>query len=213
MSFDDLHNAAADCAEPGDHDLETGDERIDDAREITALLLRYRTPLAAISLPREVNAESNLQSAAPPMEIARILRLVGLGLEGLRAFAWVLIVTACLSIFAALYGSLRSRRRDLAMLRCLGATKLEVFLAMLSEGLVLSSIGVLAGFALGHGAIAGVGAWLEQSRGVSVASLSWAPAETSLLLTLIIVSLVSAALPAAQAYRTDVARALSAGGA
>ncbi len=147
------------------------------------------------------------------MEIARILRLVGLGLEGLRAFAWVLIVTACLSIFAALYGSLRSRRRDLAMLRCLGATKLEVFLAMLSEGLVLSSIGVLAGFALGHGAIAGVGAWLEQSRGVSVASLSWAPAETSLLLTLIIVSLVSAALPAAQAYRTDVARALSAGGA
>ena len=118
--------------------------------EITAMLLRYRTPLAAMSLPGEINAAGGLQAASPAVEIARILQLVGLGMEGLRAFAWVLIVTACLSVFAALYGSLRSRRVDLAMLRCLGATRYEVFFAMLSEGLILSIMGIALGYSLGQ---------------------------------------------------------------
>ena len=173
------------------------------------MLLRYRTPLAAMSLPREINALGNLQAAAPPMEIARLLSLVGLGLDGLRAFAWVLIGAACLSVFAALYGSLRHRRRDLAMLRCLGATKIEVFFAMLSEGLLLSMAGIALGFSLAHSTMILISAWLESQRGVSLADLYWAEAETQLLLVLLAVSLISAAIPAMQAYRTDVARTLA----
>jgi putative ABC transport system permease protein len=176
------------------------------------MLLRYRTPLAAMSLPRDINSSAGLQAAAPAMEIARILQLVGLGLEGLRAFAWVLIVTACLSVFAALYGSLRSRRGDLAMLRCLGATRFEVFFAMMSEGMILSLIGIALGYSLGHGAIGAVGSWLESSRGVSLSGASWVTAETQLLLVLLVVSVVSAAIPSLQAYRTDVARTLADGG-
>ena len=152
------------------------------------------------------------EAAAPPVEIARVLSLVGLGLDGLRAFAWILIATACLSVFAALYGSLRNRRRDLAMLRCLGATKIEVFLALLSEGVLLSAAGIAFGYLLGHATMMMLGAWLESSRGVTLADLQWAPGETSLLLVLLGVSLLSAALPALQAYRTDVARTLSESG-
>lgn len=179
--------------------------------EITAMLLRYRTPLAAMSLPREINAVSALQAAAPALEIARLLQLIGLGMDGLRAFAWVLIVTACLSVFAALYGSLRSRRGDLAMLRCLGATRGELFLAMLSEGLLLSLAGITLGYALAHGAMGLVGAWLEASRGVKLSPLLWVDGETALLAVLLLVSAMSAAIPAYQAYRTDVARTLAEG--
>lgn len=179
--------------------------------EITALLTRYRTPLAATTLPRDVNSDGGLQAAAPAMEIARILQLVGLGLDGLRAFAWVLIVTACLSVFAALYGSLRSRRGDLAMLRCLGATRYEIFFAMMSEGMILSLMGIVLGYALGHGTISLVSWWLEETRGVSLAGLTWVSAETQLLLVLLVVSLLSAAIPSIQAYRTDVARTLADG--
>lgn len=195
--------------EPGEQAAHSGEQP---DLEITAMLLRYRTPLAAMSLPREINAVGALQAAAPALEIARLLQLIGLGMDGLRAFAWVLIVTACLSVFAALYGSLSSRRGDLAMLRCLGATRGELFLALLSEGLLLSVAGITLGYALAHGAMGLLGAWLEASRGVALSPLLWVDGETALLAALLMVSAMSAAIPAYQAYRTDVARTLAEGG-
>lgn len=195
--------------EPGEQAAHSGEQP---DLEITAMLLRYRTPLAAMSLPREINAVSALQAAAPALEIARLLQLIGLGMDGLRAFAWVLIVTACLSVFAALYGSLSSRRGDLAMLRCLGATRGELFLALLSEGLLLSVAGITLGYALAHGAMGLLGAWLETSRGVALSPSLWVDGETALLAALLLVSAISAAIPAYQAYRTDVARTLAEGG-
>ena len=195
--------------EPGEQAAHRGEQP---DLEITAMLLRYRTPLAAMSLPREINAVGALQAAAPALEIARLLQLIGLGMDGLRAFAWVLIVTACLSVFAALYGSLRSRRGDLAMLRCLGATRGELFLALLSEGLLLSVAGITLGYALAHGAMGLLGAWLEASRGVALSPSLWVDGETALLAALLLVSAISAAIPAYQAYRTDVARTLAEGG-
>ncbi len=173
------------------------------------MLLRYRTPLAAMTLPRAVNADSELQAASPATEITRILQLVGIGFDGLRAFSWVLILTAALSIFAALYGSLRARKNDLAMLRCLGATRWELLLVLLLEGLLLSGMGVALGFLVGHGITEVLGSWLASSRGVTLTGQIWIPSETTLLTGLLLVGLVAAVIPAVQAYRTDVARTLA----
>ena len=186
-------------------------EHLEAGREITALLIRYQSPLAATTLPLAVNAGSVLQAASPAMEVSRILQLVGIGLDGLSAFSWVLILTAALSVFAALYGSLRARRGDLAMLRCLGATRWELLWVLLLEGLLLSAFGVALGFLAGHGVMELLGGWLESTRGVALTGWTWIPSETVLLLGLFGVGLLAAALPAVQAYRTDVARTLAEG--
>lgn len=178
-------------------------------REITAMLIGYRSPLAAMTLPREVNAEGSLQAASPALEVSRILQLVGIGFDGLEAFSWVLILTAALSVFAALYGSLRARQYDLAMLRCLGATRWELLSVLILEGLLLSAFGVALGFLAGHGAMELLGGWLESARGVALTGWTWTPAETMLLLGLFAVGAMAAALPAVQAYRTDVAATLA----
>ncbi len=194
-----------------DHEHAAEENHPDTDREITAMLIRYQSPLAAMTLPREVNAAGALQAASPAAEIARILQLVGIGLDGLRAFAWVLILTAGLSVFAALYGSLRARRGDLAMLRCLGATRWELLMALLLEGLLLSAAGVALGFLVGHGAVALLGVWLESTRGVALTGWTWIPAESLLIVGLLSVGIIAAAIPAVQAYRTDVARTLAEG--
>ena len=181
----------------------------DDEREITALLLSYRTPLAAITMPREVNEQSTLQAAAPAVEIARVLALLGVGLDGLRAFAWCLILIAALSIFAALYGSLSNRETDLATLRYLGATRGELLLTLLLEGALLTLGGVLFGFALGHGVVEVLAQWLRSTSGVEMTGLLWLPTETLLLAGLFGIGLLAASLPAIRAYRTDVARTMA----
>ncbi|MFC4249903.1 ABC transporter permease [Sinimarinibacterium flocculans] len=181
----------------------------DDARENTSMLIRYASPLAATTLPRQINTESQLQAAAPAFEVTRLLNLVGLGLDGLRAFAGVLILTAGFSVFAALYGALKARRYDLAMLRCLGATRTELLWSLLLEGLMLAALGAVLGLALGHGTMELIGRWLAASRGVSATGWVWLPTESWLLLGLLVIGVLAAALPAWQAYRADVARTLA----
>ncbi|MDZ4081112.1 ABC transporter permease [Hydrocarboniphaga sp.] len=196
------------------HDADEAHDHAEPAsgkREITAMLLSYASPLAAATLPRQINAESNLQAAAPAFEFTRLLQLVGIGLEGLRAFAAVLILTAGFSVFTALYGALKARRFDLAMLRCLGATRSELLVSLLLEGLMLALLGALLGFALGHGAMELLGHWLASTRGVAATGWIWVADESGLLLGLLAVGLLAAALPAWQAYRADVARTLAQG--
>ena len=183
----------------------------DDALEITAVLMRYSTPLAATTLPRQINAEGQLQAAAPALEISRLLQLVGVGINALAAFAWVLVATAALSIFAALYGSLRARRGELAMLRCLGATRLELLLYLVVEGLLMTILGILLGLVAGHLTMELVGSWLAATRGLDMTGFVWVADETTLVIGLLLVGIIGALLPAVQAYRTDVALTLSEG--
>ncbi|MEM7762674.1 MAG: ABC transporter permease [Pseudomonadota bacterium] len=198
---DDDEHASGDAA----YDVNT--LRYDE--EVTAVLLTFRSPTAAVSLPRQINAGGSVLAASPVTEVTRLLGLIGVGLDGLRTFAWLLIISAGLSIFAALYGSLRSRRGDIAMLRCLGATRWEVLVALLLEGLLLTALGVALGFVAGHITVELLGAWLESARGVSFTGVIWLGAETWLLLSLLIVGIIAALVPALQAYRTDVAKTLA----
>lgn len=206
-----LHDGEHDEHEEADHQHRHDDDHGNESsREITAMLLRYASPMAAISLPRQINSTSMIQAASPAFELSRLLQLVGLGVDGLRAFAAILIVTAGFGIFAALYGALKSRSADLATLRCLGATRRELMFALLLEGLILSILGAAAGFALGHLATTALGLWLEATRGVSVTGFIWLPQESMLFLGIVIVGIVASALPAWQAYRVDVIRTLQA---
>jgi putative ABC transport system permease protein len=163
-----------------------------------------------LSLPREVNAESSLQAASPAYELTRLLQIVGIGLNWLKTFAAVLVISAALSIFAALYASLRARRHDLAVLRCLGASRSELFSLLFLEGFLLTVAGIVTGLCFAHGGMSLIGYWVGDSRGLTITGWAWAPEEFLLVLGLLSTGALTALLPAWQAYRTDVSRTLSA---
>lgn len=185
-------------------------EELHHGDEVTLLLVQLFSPLATLTLPREVNAEAGLQAASPPFEISRLLQIVGIGVSWLNAFATVLVVGAALSIFAALYASLNARRHELAVLRCLGATRAELFYLLFVEGLILTTTGIIVGLAIAHVGMALVGLWLGHEQTVSISGLVWAEAEYLLVGGLLLLGSLTAMLPAWQAYRTEVARTLSA---
>ena len=181
----------------------------DDGQEITVLLIKYASPLAALSLPRDVNAESALQAASPAFEITRLLQIVGVGIGWLQAFTGILLASAALSIFAALYSSLKARRYDLAVLRCLGATRWQLFSLLFFEGSFLTVAGIFSGLIFAHGGLELIGQSLGGSQNAPLTGFVWAPSEFALVAGLLIAGLLTAIIPARQAFSTDVAKTLS----
>ena len=187
----------------------TEKERHVEPQEVTALLIRYATPMAAALLPRQVNSQSALQAASPAFESARLLNIVGVGIDTVRAFAVILIFCAGLSVFIALYNALRERSYDLAVMRTLGASRGKLLAAVLLEGLILAVFGVVFGLVLGHLLTEMIGAWLQAAQRVRITGMVFVPGELALILIALAVGLLSALLPAVLAYRTDIARVLA----
>ena len=92
---------------------------MEEEREVTLALIHYKTPMAAMSFPRYINTSTEMQAAAPALEITRLLNMLGIGTDVLRTFAGVLLLTAGLSVFIALWSAVRARTGDLALLRML----------------------------------------------------------------------------------------------
>lgn len=174
-------------------------------REVTLALVRYRTPLAAAGFPRFINNDTPLQAAAPAVEITRLLGLIGVGTQVLRAMAAALLVVAALSVFIALWNAVRERRADLALLRMLGAPPRRIAGLLLAESLCLallaSALGLLGAQALvaaaGHGWAGGALPTVIQA-GTWPVALAWVPAIA------VAVAVLAAALPALSAYRVNV---------
>jgi putative ABC transport system permease protein len=177
---------------------------MEEERELTMALVRYKTPMAAMSFPRFVNSSTEMQAAAPALEISRLLNMLGLGTDVLRAFAGVLLLTAGLSVFIALWSAVRERSGDLALLRMLGAPPAKVAALLLCEALWLGLLASVLGLLLGQ-AFAAALAWLLQlDNSLLIGGMVW-PVELVVVPCLALgVSLVSALLPALGAYRVSV---------
>lgn len=177
-------------------------------REITALLVRYASPVAALQLPRFVNATTSMQAASPAYEGARLMNLVGAGVDTLRVFALVLMAGAALSVFIALTTALEERRHDLALLRVLGARPSALVALVAAEGMTLVVAGAILGLVLGHGAAQAFGSFLAGPERWPVTGWAWEGGEAWLLLGAVLLGAVTCLLPAYLAYRRDPAALL-----
>jgi putative ABC transport system permease protein len=181
------------------------------SEEITALLLQYRSPLAAVQLPRLVNQQTALQAASPAVESARLFNLLGFGLAIFRGFALLLIATAALGMFLALYNALKERQYDLAVMRALGASRAKVFALVLLEGLLLSAAGAALGLLAGHLAAEALAVWLRSAQQLPMEAGLFLWRELLPLALALAAGALAALPPALRAYRLDIAQVLARG--
>jgi putative ABC transport system permease protein len=184
-------------------------EAMDADRELTALLVQYASPLATVTMPRYINSQTDLQAAQPALEAAKLFRLLGVGVEVLRGIALIVLFSAALSMFVALYNALEERKTDLAILRTLGAPPIKLFTLLLFEGLLLAVGGAFVGWGLGHIAVEVLGRALSDDQNLTLSGWMVSPDEAWLLAVAAAVGLLSALIPAIRAYRTDIATTLA----
>ena len=181
----------------------------DSTKEITSLLIKYRNPIAALQLPRYINSQSSMQAASPSFEAARLFSILGVGVEALMGFSYVLIFISALSIFIALYNSLKERQYDLAIMRSMGASKGKLFTATIMEGTTLTLLGSLLGLMLGHGVLYLFTVIVEESGRAGISASIFYKEELYLLIGSVVLGITCSLIPAWQAYRTDIHKVLA----
>jgi len=177
--------------------------------ELTSLLVTYRNASAAIRVPALVNRQTEMQAAVPAIETARLLELLGASIDGIRVFAWLLAATGGLAIFVALLNMVRGREGDLALLRVMGASPVQVFATVILEGVITAAIGAVAGWIGAHALIG-----IARSQFATLTDLgltAWAPisGEAFLVIAVVAIGALAALIPAAQVYRIDPARVMA----
>jgi putative ABC transport system permease protein len=180
-------------------------------KEITAVLIKFSGSMAMIRLPRYINDNTPYLAALPALETSRLFSLLGEGIYALRILAIAITGLAFLSIFVSLYTSLSSRKYDLAMMRTLGASRWRVFMLLLLEGSILSMAGGVLGIFIAQLVI-----WIFSATYPYTATLGLAPFQFSYFELIIVIlafllGMLSALLPAWQAYRADISTILSRG--
>lgn len=186
-----------------------GLDRADTLREITSLLVFYRSPMAVMSLPRAVNGGTNMQAASPAFESARLFSILGTGIEVLNGLAYVLIFISALSIFLALYNSLKERKFDVAILRTYGASRRKVGWLLILEGMVMTLMGGLFGIVTAHGFVGGL-VWFNEAIARSgLTPFVFYAEEGYVLIGSLVLGIVCSLIPGLQVYRTDISRVLA----
>jgi len=180
-------------------------------KEITSMFIQYRSPLGAVQLPRYVNTQSSMQAASPAFETARLFTLIGVGVDVMQGFAYLIIFISALSIFIALYNALKERKYDLAIMRSLGASKQKLFVHVILEGLIITTLGAIFGLALGHGMVELLGSLFEKSGQLGVTGRQFLKAELIIIAGSLIIGIIAALIPAIQSYRTDISKILAQG--
>ncbi|MCS5491872.1 ABC transporter permease [Algoriphagus limi] len=187
----------------------SGFPQTDEDREVTSLLIQYRSPMAAVQLPRMINSNTSMQAASPSFEISRLFELLGIGVKILEGLAYVLIVISGLGIFIALYNSLKERRYDLAVLRAIGASRFDLLILILLEGISLTFLGSILGILLGHGFLLVLASQNETGVGAGLEAWIFLPAELWIVIYALFIGLLASLIPAWSAYRTSIADQLT----
>ncbi len=187
------------------------DERkvVEDERQVTILLVQYATPLAAATLPRKINSDTNMQAASPAYETARLFRMIGVGADVIRAFGGVVLATAALSLFIALYHALNERAYDIAVLRTLGARPTSIAVMLMLEALILAVLGGILGLLLAHGLAAILAWWMVRQESIPIDAWEVSGRELWLLVPSLLAAALAALLPSWRAAQANISATLA----
>jgi len=177
--------------------------------EVTALLVTYRNAFGAVRVPSLINRQTDMQAAVPAIETARLLSLLGVGIDGARLFAWLLAATGGLSIFVALLQAASAREGDLALLRVMGASPARVFGTIMAEGLITAAAGAAVGLLLGHVVLAFAVSAFERLQDISLDPWALHPGEAGIVAAVLGIGAIASLVPAIRVFRIDLAQTLA----
>jgi putative ABC transport system permease protein len=181
------------------------------ATDLSAVLLQLRTPAGGFMLDTMYNKQGNRLTLAYPIGaiVAELFGKIAWFDRVLALVAYLVALVAAASVLASIYNSMAARRRDLAILRALGARRRTIFGAVFAEAACIGALGAAAGFAVYFGLFAGVANLIRAQTGVVLDLGAGHPVLWICPAALIALCALGGIVPAWKAYRTPVAETLA----
>ena len=192
-----------------DHHGEHENHQEDENREITSLLIKFKSPLGMVQLPRFINENTTMQAALPGFEINRLMGLLGAGASTINGIALAILLVSGLSIFISLLKTIRERRQELALLRTYGLRPQELLGLALMEGLFLACIGFVLGWTLGRIGVWGASQYMQAAYGYVLQVRGPEPTELYFMAIILALAFVASILASLSIFKLNVAKTLS----
>lgn len=207
--------AAAEMSHEGEEHATEGDEPHfhavpDDLKEVSFILVNTKDIMGMPFLSAQINEGVKAQAVNPIPVMKRLLdNIVGNVRTLLLCLTALIVVVAGVGIFVSIYNSMNDRRKEIAIMRALGAHRGTVFSIILGESLLLCLGGGLLGLLMGHGLVLVAAPIVESRAGLILDPWVFEPLELILFPVLMVMATLVGFLPGLTAYRTDVAESLS----
>lgn len=178
---------------------------------ITAFMVGMKSKVMTFTMQRAINEyrQEPLQAIIPGVALSQLWNLVGIADTALMIVAAFVVLAGLLGMLTAILTSLNERRREMAILRSVGAQPRHVFTLLIAEAGMLASAGVAAGVALCYGLIYAAQPILERRFGIFLDPGGLTGYDFMLLGLIIGAALVMGALPAWRAYRNTLSDGLT----
>jgi putative ABC transport system permease protein len=180
-----------------------------DPGQVSSVALKMRGPALALGLYREINDGADAMAAFPAVEVRKLFAIVGNIDRILLAQAILIGIVAGVAIAVSIYNSMSERRREIAILRALGARRGTIFTIIVLEAVTICAAGAVAGIIGGHAIVFAANAALHRVSGFTVAPFAFETIELAVVGGCVLLGALAGVGPAARAYRTEVAQHLA----
>lgn len=220
---------------PDDHDHEHDHEHDDNLENaakpenLDAVLVKFKSPASALQVAGMINYpvpanpviannlrrdplfpyREGIMAVSPAVQINALMNIIGNVDWVLRAIAVLVVIVALFGVLVAIYNTMEERKRDIAIMRSLGASRGTILRIILLEAAFICFIGSFIGLLLGWAASAAVAPYLITSAGIFIEPFAFSLNHALILMILIGLGIIAGTIPALKAYRTDVASHLT----
>lgn len=180
-------------------------------KQITAFMLGLNSKIATFSLQREINEfrSEPLLAILPGVALQELWSLMGTAEQALFVVSLFVVLTGLIGMLTAILTSLNERRREMAILRSVGARPWHIASLLVLEAFALALAGVAFGLALLYLGIAGAQGFVQANYGLYLALSAPSSYEWTLLGGILLAALLMGSVPAWRAYRQSLADGLS----
>lgn len=178
---------------------------------ISAVMLGLESKMTIFTLQRSINnyQDDRLMAIMPAVALAELWQLMGMVENILFIISVLILLASLIGLAVMLLSSMRERRREIAILRVIGARPSVVFSLIMTEALLLVSLSIVGAVALLNISFFLLGGWLASTYGLFVDANIFSYNTLMLAIAVLVCAAVVTLLPAADAYKTALHSNLS----
>ncbi|MEM0515596.1 ABC transporter permease [Pseudoalteromonas sp. YIC-827] len=197
-----LHGAQAHHEDHHDHDEPHAVDLIGEPKQISAFLLGFDSPLYTLQVRRNINNYKGepLMAIMPGVTLRELWSMLAMVEKLLLLFSIVVLVISLLGMLTTLLANLSQRRRELAILRSVGAKPWHIFSLMSMESLLISLLGTSLGVALCYLLLALAQPQLQAQAGINIDLQGISSYELMLIAVIMAAAWIVGLIPAVRAY-------------